>query len=510
MNITLREASRKLRMRAQIVKCLRRIFLPESSMFFGSAKFFCRDEKRHLYSALHTTQIHGDVCVVRAVTLENKPLFANWSSMNTKLLLRRCSFVVVTFCLFTGLAAGQVCPGGSGCPDPTFGDGGVSTVPSFGAGMGEGTVQSDGKAVVLMQYSGAVEVIRFNPNGGPDLTFGGGDGVASLSWAAPGGTYGTPNAITTQTDDGVEKIILAGWIYVQVGRKLEVALRVDRLLPDGSLDPAFGTSGSFVTKAGRASAVIVQPWDQKIVTAGSDPLHVARLFPDGGLDTSFGSGGVVSTTNVVSGAAVGLQADGKILVAGTAPGKGQKVYMAVARFGANGTIDMGFGTSGKTNIDFGTNARARDVKLAGDKIVLAGSAGEFSSNDMAVARLTPSGQLDSTFSGDGKITYDFEGLTDYGWGVTVRLDGRLLVVGEADTLPSHRRNLKIVGYTTTGLLDAPFGTNGVVTTDVSGESEYGRKVFVLNDPACFCEKILVVGMMNTPTGSRALAARYLP
>ena len=430
--------------------------------------------------------------------------------MNNTLFLRPAAIILLTFCLLTGLATAQTCPGGSGCLDQTFGDSGLSTVQTFGAASGEGTMQSDGKAIVLMEYSGSVEVIRFDVHGGLDLTFGGGDGIANLSWTAPGGRYGVPHAVATQQDDGLEKLIVAGWTYVQEGRKLVIGLRVDRLMPDGSLDTSFGAGGSFIRKAGYARGLAIQPWDQKIVTVGAEPANVTRLMPDGGFDTSFGSGGIVNATNSVTGYAAVFQPDGKIVVTGSLAAKGQKVNMGVARFHATGAIDTGFGTLGKTGIDFGTNSRARDVKLSGDKIVVVGSAGEFTTNDMAVARLTSSGQLDTTFSSDGKIAYDFEGLTDYAWDAAVRLDGRILVVADFDTLPLHQRRIAILGFTATGSFDPLFGTDGVVTTAVSGNSIYGRKLFFQNDDVCSCEKLLLLGMMNTPTGAHAVAARYLP
>ena len=431
--------------------------------------------------------------------------------MNNPVFLRTAAIALFTLCLLTGLVTAQTCPGGSGCLDETFGDAGISTVPVYGGASGEGTLQSDGKPVVLMEYAGSVEVIRFDVHGGLDTTFGGGDGIANLSWAAPGGRYGVPHAVATQQDDGLEKLIVAGWTYVQEGRKLVIGLRVDRLMPDGSLDTSFGAGGSFIRKAGYARGLAIQPWDQKIVTVGAEPANVTRLMPDGGFDTSFGSGGIVNATNSVTGYAAVFQPDGKIVVTGSLAAKGQKVNMGVARFHANGAIDTGFGMSGKIGIDFGTNSRGRDVELSGDKIVIVGSAGEFASNDMAVARLTSSGQLDSTFSGDGRITHDFSGQTDHAWGVAARLDGRILVVGEgAGPASPSQRHIAILGFTPSGSFDPLFGTDGIVTTVVPGNSIHGRKIFFQNDPMCSCEKLLVVGMMNTPTGAYAVTARYLP
>ena len=94
-------------------------------------------------------------------------------------------------------------------------------------------------------------------------------------------------------------IVLAG----SDGRDTSVLARFD---PAGVLDPVFGTNGVVRTRIGGSSearSVVVQP-DGKIVAAGTtwtgmpEPPHsamaLARYLPDGSLDPAFGSDGTVT------------------------------------------------------------------------------------------------------------------------------------------------------------------------------------------------------------------------
>jgi uncharacterized delta-60 repeat protein len=112
-------------------------------------------------------------------------------------------------------------------------------------------------------------------------------------------------------------------------------LRLTRLLPDGSLDTAFGTGGSAATGiaanvSSTAPSLVLQP-DGKLVVAGytiarvssagtplSDMLLI-RFQPDGRLDAAFGSGGTSTTTVGGTNVASTLipQLDGQLVAAGT-------------------------------------------------------------------------------------------------------------------------------------------------------------------------------------------------
>jgi len=67
--------------------------------------------------------------------------------------------------------------------------------------------------------------------------------------------------------------------------------------------------------------------------------------------------------------------------------------------------------------------------------------------------------LDNTFGGDGIVTTDFSGDYDYGRSVTVQSDGKILVAGDTND------NFGLVRYNTDGSLDNSFGNNGKVNTE---------------------------------------------
>ena len=114
--------------------------------------------------------------------------------------------------------------------------------------------------------------------------------------------------------------------------------------------------------------------------------------------------------------------DGRFVVAGTdqfadprngLTGTGSR--FAVARYNANGTLDKTFGTGGEVTTDFGDalDSAAAVLVTPGGTVYVAGSAGlnsgnPFAGNRFALARYTPSGQLDRSFNhGTGLVTTGF-------------------------------------------------------------------------------------------------------
>src|SRR5262249_59198026 len=146
---------------------------------------------------------------------------------------------------------------------------------------------------------------------------------------------------------------------------------------DGTLDRTFGGSGTVITNlVGKALAVQIQP-DGKVLAGGfsNGDFAVVRYNADGTPDSSFGSKGKVVTTITTGstdlGEAMVLQADGKIVVAGmTNPKNTSFEDLAMARYNANGTLDMSFGARGIVTIRFANPLQAqiepRTVNLALD------------------------------------------------------------------------------------------------------------------------------------------------
>ena len=200
---------------------------------------------------------------------------------------------------------------------------------------------------------------------------------------------------------------------------------VIRLEPDGALDTTFNDVALPTASNGdgrlvidglafeMASGVAIQP-DGKIVVVGGvigggTAVAVVRLNGDGTLDTTFSEDGkqLVSFGGTDFATAVAIQPDGKVIVAGISNALGSNDF-AVARLTASGVLDTTFDGDGRQFISFGADDRAAAMVLQPDgKIVLVGSYGNGGPEDFAVARLTSSGVLDTAFSADGKMSFTF-------------------------------------------------------------------------------------------------------
>jgi uncharacterized delta-60 repeat protein len=370
----------------------------------------------------------------------------------------------------------------SGGLDPSFSFDGRATsdFPSRGQGGsgGDMAVQADGKYVVAGGYADDVGVVRFNPDGSPDIAFGTGGRVRL--------DFNQGNSNDTEWAEAVAiapdgKIVIAGSARTSSRDQFLVA----RLTPDGSLDPTFDGDGwrliDFTIGSGRAHAVLVDGQGRITALGGSTPTigglgdmdwAMARLNPDGGMDTTFGPGGdgrrVQAATadgfSLVAVAGAAFDAQGRILATGSAstphptdPRRGVSVG-AVARYLTDGTPDPSFGggdgfafAPGGADTEFqAANAVTPDAQ---GRIVLAGSAMLREPNrleqDLAVWRFLPGGDLDPSFDGDGRATVGFlprssitSASTEWALAVTVAPDGRIVAAG--NTRGGHNGNPEAV------------------------------------------------------------------
>src|SRR5579864_1541100 len=132
----------------------------------------------------------------------------------------------------------------------------------------------------------------------------------------------------------------------------------------GSIDTSFGHNGTAVTDVGLTAAgqdplgtprSVIELGNGDLLVGGD--TGVVRLLPDGHLDPTFGSGGRAAVGfpgGPVSVPNLTVQPDGKILwVGGVAntSGGGNLTDFAVERFTANGTPDKTFGRRGLVTTD---------------------------------------------------------------------------------------------------------------------------------------------------------------
>jgi uncharacterized delta-60 repeat protein len=318
-----------------------------------------------------------------------------------------------------------------GSLDSTFGSGGIVVGPSGQAYSM--ALQADGK--ILLAGWGAngnfgFFVVRFLPDGSLDTTFGS-NGIAS----GPGG-YAL--GIALQPDG---HIVLAG---NDVGDRFVLA----RFDPAGALDPGFGTNGVVRTRIGHGSSegrsVVVQP-DGKIVAAGTtgtgipEPpysvMALARYLPDGSLDPAFGSGGTVTAaigSTSASASSLALQANGRLIAAGTIDDQ-----FGVARFLPDGSLDTSFAAHGVATTSVGSYAYGNVVALQPDgRIVVAGSGlGNF-----ALVRYEPDGALDARF-GEGGVALTAVGSYSSAYALALQPDGRILAAGSSTGSPGSQFTL---------------------------------------------------------------------
>ncbi len=144
------------------------------------------------------------------------------------------------------------------------------------------------------------------------------------------------------------------------------------------------------------------------------------------------------------------------------------VCVAVAAANA-GDLDTSFSSDGKRVQNFGAtgdlgNAVAVDSH---NRVVVAGwsfQPGGSLNYDFAVARFNTDGSLDTSFSGDGKRLQSFGNAfeSDQATAVAVDSQDRIVVAGtsDQDTTNAVNNDFAIARYTTSGALDTSFSSDG--------------------------------------------------
>jgi uncharacterized delta-60 repeat protein len=345
-----------------------------------------------------------------------------------------------------------------GTIDTSFGGGDGIVSSDFFSGLEYGyavELQSDGKILVAgRSATNDFLLVRYNTDGTPDTSFGGGDGVVTTDFS---GGLDFANDIVVQADG---KIVLAGRMYN--GSNYDFA--VVRYLSDGSLDTSFSGDGKVdlnLPNSDSGEAITLQS-DGKILVAGSsnngaNDFTVFRLNTDGSLDTSF-SGDGIANASISSGAdipyGIAVQSDGKILLAGNANDQ-----IALARFNTDGTIDTSFSGDGSLITNVQNYGFGSDVKVQSDgKILVAGSSHPGGPYNFVVTRYNSDGSLDTSFGGgDGIVITDINGEQNKARSLIIQPNGKIIVAGEINT--SGITNFGLVRYNSDGTLDTDFDLN---------------------------------------------------
>lgn len=362
-------------------------------------------------------------------------------------------------------------------------------------------------------FSGKLLVARLLPEGGFDSTF---NSTGSLIIPNFNESYAYETVIKS---DG--KILVAG---AAADPAFQFSMLVMRLNEDGSLDSTFGTNGMVVPEISTgddfAYAMAEQP-DHKIVLAGTaldvnfnNAPVVVRLMENGEIDSTFGTNGQayippVFIDNELNG--IAIQQDGKIVVAGHfdngLTGSGQFDFdILVARFNSDGTADSTFGINGvvKTGTTVGYVDDAFDLQITPDgNILVAGftTLANFGF-DALLLQYDSTGTLDVNFGNGGIVQYHY-GDMNVAFDVEVQNDGNILIAGCAGQFPPNDNNFLLARYSSAGVPDITFGTNGVTITPISPNYEEALGMALQADG-----KIVLAGKSNNGLQNDIAVARF--
>jgi uncharacterized delta-60 repeat protein len=310
--------------------------------------------------------------------------------------------------------------------DPNFGSGGAVLIPAtYAHAVGidsQGRIVTAGEHIVSGVYTATV--LRFNPDGTPDQSFGD-NGVVSIDWDGAGNS-GYLSDLLIGADDG---IVIAGQ-YDVYGDGLGADFAIARLDSTGAPDAAFGDAGWRVfhdpADASMINAILrlAATPDGGIAFAGyyyvldtsATALILGHLAVDGTTDVSFGDAAtpgylrpaIVPTAQSVNATDLIAQDDGKLLVSISYYSFPDKQDFIALRTTASGQLDATFADGGVFDGDLAPDGVYSDLSsmaLQPDgKILLAGRAERTADVflvDLGVVRLLNASGPDDTIFADG-------------------------------------------------------------------------------------------------------------
>jgi uncharacterized delta-60 repeat protein len=394
------------------------------------------------------------------------------------MMSRPRSTIAIALALGACLAATPAAAGAAaGDLDPSFGRYGKRVYSPRATLLGGAVaVQADGKTLItgtryVSGRSSGPFVMRLERDGKPDASF------------APGGIlqFALPvRAFSAIQLDGQGRIVLAAALGAEPFTG-PVTQGVVRLLPDGSLDPAFGSGGIDDTGvlvsslAGGEYDLDLAPGGQIVLaggTADGSGGTVMRRLPDGGPDPSFSADGIATVPFGNGGylGSVALGADGSVYAAGAAT---LPEHVGVLlKLGPDGEPTQGFGEGGTLLVRFFDRAsEIHDIAVGPAGVIVAGGG---RTGEPALARFDPtSGTPDPAFSGDGFVRVPARGdrfalLSS----VALLSGGKVLAAGETNG------DARVLRYRVGGKPDRSFADRGEALIGVGGNLDGADELVV--------------------------------
>lgn len=304
----------------------------------------------------------------------------------------------------------------NGTLDSTFKNNGKTLEFANGAVPYSSFLDSVGRIIVAGASGGAMVVIRLKKDGSLDESFGERGKIST--------TIGERSSAFCADVGSGDSIILGGFSFRENAEEMAL-VKFDK---DGHVINDFkGPKGagrgkfSFTTGAGNSRIYALQSRNDEILVAGTSyngsnyDFTLVRLKPDGAKESAFGFDSPVSVNHNPAGddvfKSIVWQQNGKILAVGFSATDSQKFNVVVYRFNEDGSVDQSFGSNGYQRLPWkivlnGGALLSGFVKISVDtlnRIYVATEPTVEGRSGFGVARLTPEGQLDSSYGQEGVI-----------------------------------------------------------------------------------------------------------
>lgn len=378
----------------------------------------------------------------------------------------------------------------AGQPDSKFGFNGVVSV-NFNSQFSPGDVieQPDGKILVSNAYF-PFQVARFNPDGSLDTNFGTG-GVTNPF--APNNNPSSAGAMALQPN-GQILVVAGGGSIVRLNPdgSLDTTFGSGGLTTPPSVPTGFGFS---------AGSILVEPNGSILLGGTASDIGyrrdifqtvLARYYSNGTPDTSFGNHGSIQVNGSQGINTMALLTTGDIITVN---------WAAIAQFSSTGAARSSV-TGGVVAVIAGSSFGAEAIELSGRYVlskVLNVASGRCHDYNTEVIRYTDAGAVDSTFN---RLLFNFAGVTgcgvsDSASGVAVHGDGKIVLAGDHAVTSTSTNENALIRLNADGTLDSTFGSGGILLNKIPSNSEGYSRVLIQSDG-----KIVAVGITagtTTPT-----------
>lgn len=240
---------------------------------------------------------------------------------------------------------------------------------------------------------------------------------------------------------------------------------------DGDLDPSFGDNGIvFMDFYGFKdfSFGVSQQSSGKIISIGQIETEnntykgsLVRLQTNGSLDATFGNNGVVLLDIGSYNTIFSLDND-ELIAGGTIGNWGEKDFI-ISKFMPNGDIETDYGVNGNKTIDFLTedDILLKLIVQNDEKTLAIGRSKMGSDYFISLAKILPSGELDTNFGVNGLLSLDIN--EGYFNSLSASLqDDNSIILSFTENLNNNNRVNKIIKLFENGDLDNTFGNNGII------------------------------------------------